>query len=118
MSDLLILQFAFSQDAARLVLKAAELGYNVTLGESWRPPEQAALNELKHVGVARSLHPDRLAIDINLFIGPRYITDDTGHRELGAWWKSLGPRHRWGGDIVHPRPDPNHYSITPDGIRA
>jgi hypothetical protein len=64
MSDVLLLQFEFSQSAAHLILQAIAIGYNVTHGEAWRPPEQAALNELKHTGVARSVHPDRLALDI------------------------------------------------------
>jgi len=113
-----LLQEEFSQAAALLIQKAKELGYGVTLGDAYRSPEQAAMNAANHVGVANSLHSDRLAIDINLFRDGSYITDDSGHRELGAWWKTLGPRYKWGGDIVHPRPDPNHYALSPDGVRA
>lgn len=113
-----LLQEEFAQAAAKLIQKAAELGYGVTLGDAYRTPEQATMNAQNHVGVANSLHCDRLAIDINLFKDGQYITDDTGHKDLGAWWKTLGPRYKWGGDIKHPRPDPNHYSLSPDGARA
>jgi hypothetical protein len=111
------LQERFAQDAARLILKAAELGYGVTFGDAYRTPQQAAANAASGSGISNSLHCERLAIDINLFKGGTYITDDRGHRELGTWWKTLSPQHRWGGDF-HTRADPNHYSITPDGVRA
>ena len=78
-----LLQEEFAQAAARLIQKAAELGYGVTLGDAFRSPEQAMQNAANHVGVANSLHCDRLALDINLFKEGAYITDDTGHRELG-----------------------------------
>jgi|SRR5665213_914045 len=112
------LQMEFAQAAALLIEKAAELGYGVTLGDAYRSPAQAAMNAADGTGVANSLHCDRLAIDINLFKGDVYITDDTGHKDLGAWWKTQGPNYKWGGDIQRPRADPNHYSLSPDGIRA
>lgn len=110
------LQEEFAQQVANLIKKAGELGYGVTLGEAWRSPEQARINATKGSGIANSLHTERLAIDLNLFRDGVYITDEHGHRELGTWWKSIGPRYRWGGDFT--RPDPNHYSISPDGVRA
>lgn len=108
-------QERFAQDAARLILKAAELGYGVTLGDAYRTPQQAAANAASGSGIARSLHCERLAIDLNLFKDGRYITDGEGHRELGIWWKSLSPVHRHGGDFR--KVDWNHYSLSPDGIR-
>jgi hypothetical protein len=110
------LQEEFAQSVARLIKKASELGYGVTLGEAWRTPEQAALNAQKGSGISNSLHTERLAIDLNLFKDGVYITDETGHRELGEWWEKLGQRYRWGGRFR--RPDPNHYSLSPDGVRA
>lgn len=110
------LQEEFSQSAARLIQKASQLGYGVTFGEAYRTPEQAAINAAKGSGISNSLHTDRLAIDLNLFKDGVYITDSEGHELLGIWWKSLGPMYRWGGDFA--KPDPNHYSISPDGKRA
>lgn len=92
------------------------MGYGVTFGEAYRTPEQAALNAAKGSGISNSLHTERLAIDLNLFKDGRYITDGEGHRELGAWWKTLGPMYRFGGDFK--RADWNHYSISPDGTRG
>jgi len=111
-----ILQEEFAQSAARLIQKAAELGYGVTFGDAYRSPEQAAANAAAGSGISRSLHCERLAIDLNLFTNGVYITDDTGHRELGAWWKAFGPKYRWGGDFQ--KKDFNHYSVSPDGVRG
>jgi len=110
------LQEEFTRASARLILHAFDIGYGVTYGETYRTPEQAALNAQRGTGVTNSLHTDRLAIDLNLFKDGVYITDDTGHRQLGAWWKALGPRYRWGGDLA--KKDYNHYSLSPDGVRA
>lgn len=112
--SLLSVQQRFAVDAATLILKAHMSGWGVTLGEVWRSPEQAQWNAERGLGIANSLHTEKLAIDLNLFTPEGvYITDDRGHTELGAWWKSLGPDHYWGGDFS--RKDFNHYSISPDG---
>jgi hypothetical protein len=115
------LQILFSQEAALLIQQAGILGYGVTLGEAWRSPEQAAWDAAHGTGVAHSLHTEKLAVDLNLFKRSgdaslwTYITDDEGHRDLGAWWKGRGSSHCWGGDFS--KQDPNHYSISPDGVR-
>lgn len=111
------LQEEFAQQVANLIKKAGELGYGVTFGDAYRSPQQAAANAANGSGIANSLHCERLAIDLNLFKDGVYITDDRGHRELGTWWKTLGPRYKWGGDFST-RKDFNHYSLSPDGVRA
>lgn len=111
-----LLQEEFAQSVARLIQQASKLGYGVTFGEAYRTPEQAKLNAASGAGIANSLHTERLAIDLNLFKDGVYITDGTGHRDLGAWWKKLGPMYRFGGDFK--RADWNHYSISPDGVRG
>ncbi len=104
-------QSRFALGVAMLIQEAARRGYAVTLGEVYRTPEQAALNASKGTGIKNSLHTDRLAIDLNLFDKRgKYLTDGTGHRELGKWWKSLSPDHRWGGDTK--KLDFNHYSLS------
>ena len=117
MSALSELQWQFSRSLADLLLKAYELGYTVQMGETYRTPQQAAANAANGTGIANSLHSEHLAVDLNLFRDGQYITDSTGHTELGAFWKTLGPAHRWGGDFTS-RKDFNHYSITPDGVRG
>jgi hypothetical protein len=98
---------------ALLILKAYELGYEVSLGEAWRTPEQARANAAKGTGISNSLHMDRLAVDLNLFKDGVFLTKTEDHRELGEWWESRHELARWGGRFT--RPDGNHYSFTHGG---
>src|ERR1700686_1905743 len=91
------LQEQFAQSVAKLIQKAAELGYGVTLGEAWRTPEQAQWDADHHIGVAHSLHMDRLAIDLNLFKDGQFLTAPDAYIQLGEWWKTLAENHRYGG---------------------
>lgn len=111
-----ILQEEFAQSAARLIQKAAELGYGVTFGEAYRTPEQAALNAAKGSGIANSLHIERLAIDLNIFRDGVWLTDGSQYIDLGNWWLAQGPAYRWGQLFTHK--DGNHFSISPDGKRG
>lgn len=60
-----------------------------------------------------SLHYQRCAIDLNLFVDGEYISDGShpAYRELGAFWKSLDDLCAWGGDFG----DANHFSIRDGG---
>lgn len=98
---------------ASLIQKAGELGFEVTLGEAWRSPEEAKRNAAAGKGIARSLHCDRLAIDLNLFREGVYLPDTASHRPLGEWWESIGGS--WGGRFQ--RGDGNHYSLEHEGRR-
>lgn len=115
MSQLLQLQQEFAQSVAKLIQFAQESGFGVTLGEAWRTPEQAKWDAEHGSGIAHSLHEERLAIDLNLFKGGEYLTAPEPYRDLGEFWKTLGPNYCWGGDF-HPLVDLDHYSITPDGV--
>lgn len=115
------LQEEFALSAGLIPAKAKELGFAVTLGEGWRTPEQAQWDADNGTGVSHSLHGERLAIDYNFFKDGNLIKDGSPHgplKPMGDWWKSLGPNYRWGGDFTHIRADGNHFSITPDGVRA
>lgn len=109
-------QSEFVRLVARLIEFANQNNMQLTFGECWRTPEQAALNAKKGTGISTSLHIDRLAIDLNLFVGGVFIDSSEGHRRLGEYWESLHPRCRWGGRFK--RPDGNHYAYSPDGVRA
>lgn len=109
-------QSLFVKLVCRLIDFAYNNGMELTFGECWRTPEQAKLNADKGSGISSSLHTERLAIDLNLFVGGVFIDSSEGHRRLGEYWKSLHPRCRWGGDFR--RPDGNHYAFSPDGDRA
>jgi hypothetical protein len=70
-------------------------------------------------GIRASLHTKRLAIDLQLFRdgvwcgGPQAPRDIAPYAQLGAYWKTLGDDHCWGGDFG----DTPHYSISHDGAR-
>jgi hypothetical protein len=104
-------QRQFTLDVALLIIEAYRLGYELTFGEAYRTPEQAALNAKKGTGIAASLHTNRLAIDLNLFRNGKYLTDTESHRPLGEYWESLRPENRWGGRFT--KPDGNHYERRP-----
>jgi hypothetical protein len=110
-------QSLFVQLVAKLIVWANENGMQLTFGECWRTPEQAKLNAQSGSGIRNSLHTERLAIDLNLFVGGVFIDATEGHRRLGEYWKTLHPSCRWGGDF-RPKPDGNHYSFSPDGVRG
>ena len=116
MSDLSDKQRDFPLMLAALITWAYEhQGYELTLGEAYRTPEQAAWNAAQGKGISNSLHTKRLAIDLNLFIDGVYQTDSEAYRPLGTKWKTLHHLARWGGDFS--RPDGNHFSLEHDGTR-
>jgi len=104
-------QRLFAKLLPRLIDKAYELGYEITLGEAWRPPETAAAYDAAGKGISNSLHIDKLAIDLNLFKDGVYLPHTQDHEPLGIFWESLHSECRWGGRFN----DGNHYSITYNG---
>lgn len=107
-------QKRFAKMVPRLIDKAHELGYEVTLGDAYRDPRVfGELGVKVSYSSAYSCHKIRLAIDLNLFKDGAYITNDAGHKVLGPWWESLGDDHCWGGRFA----DYNHYSFTHEGLK-
>ena len=100
MSKLLEAQFKFAKLVPRLIDKAFELGYTVTLGDAYR-------DERCPYGSKSSLHRVRLAIDLNLFRNGKYLTHTEDHRELGEWWEGIDGCV-WGGRFE----DGNHYQMN------
>jgi hypothetical protein len=101
---------------ARLIQHATALGYALSFGEAWRSPEEAARLAKRDTGIARSLHTQRLAIDLNLFKDGVYLRTADAHRPLGEWWKAQSTADytcAWGGDFASG--DANHYSIAHGG---
>ena len=112
-------QSLFAVLVARLIQHAIDLGYEVTLGEALRSPEEAIrLAKLKK-GIVNSVHCVKLAIDLNLFKGGKYLTSSEAHLPLGRWWTHQHNLCRWGGDFMddkgRPKPDGNHYSLEYKG---
>lgn len=103
--SLLNSQIEFTRKVADLILKAYEMGYEVTLGDAYRDPRlHGAMGVKKGYGHANSFHKKRLAIDLNLYINGEYQHSTEAHRPLGEWWESIGGT--WGGRFN----DGNHYS--------
>jgi hypothetical protein len=116
---------------------AYEKGYEISLGEAYRTDEQAEIHALGDVNRGRladllstlpqfealaakirnntgdgsrtSLHCDRLAIDINLFINGELQKQTEAYRPLGEEWERLGGT--WGGRFN----DGGHFSIAHEG---
>lgn len=97
-------QCKFSRMVAQLLIKAFELGYEVTLGYSQRCDNCP-------VGHEYSLHKLKLALDINIFKDGKYLSATNDHKELGEFWESIGGS--WGGRFK----DGNHYSLSYKGMR-
>lgn len=107
-------QVRFARNVAKLIDKAFELGYEVSLGDAYRDPRVFGAIGIKlGYGHSKSAHKHRLAIDLNLFRGGAFLDSTEAHRQLGEWWESLGHDHKWGGRFN----DGNHYSIEHGGIK-
>lgn len=106
-------QRRFTRCIGQLIAYAYEQGYELTFGDAYRSPEQAAANAKAGTGIANSVHTQRLAVDFNLFLNGAWQQTTEAHKPLGEYWKGLDPDARWGGDFS--RPDGNHYSFTHEG---
>lgn len=106
-------QRRFVRMVGRLIEFAYEQGYELSFGEAYRTPEQAAMNAKAGKGIVNSLHMQRLAIDLNLFRNGAYLTRSEDYTLLGERWESMGGA--WGGRFS--KPDGNHFSIEHQGVR-
>ncbi len=97
-------QSEFVLHVALLIQYAASLGYELTFG-----------NTTGKTGYPPSLHPKRLAIDLNLFINGKYQRSSKAYAPLGKFWKSLHPENAHGGDFT-PK-DGNHFSRSHRGYK-
>lgn len=107
-------QSIFARLVPRLIDRAYGLGYEVTLGETWRSPAEAERLYKIGIGIKYSLHTKRLAIDLNLFVGGKYLTSNESYEPLGEWWEmQTTPEYEccWGGRFG----DGNHFSIAHGG---
>lgn len=104
-------QSVFARLAAELIIQAEIQGFEVTLGETYRSPEEAERLFKLGKGIKNSLHTSRLAIDLNLFLNGTYLRSTEAHRPLGEWWERQSQPPdiicHWGGKFG----DGNHYSV-------
>ena len=109
-------QVAFAQTIAKFLNRLDELGYQVTLGEAYRPKEIAQMYADQARGIANSLHCLRLAFDLNLFKDKKYLTKTEEYLEAGELWESYSNddiQCCWGGRFN----DGNHFSIEHNGTK-
>ena len=88
-------QFDFVVMVGKLIEFAVKEGYNLTFGDAYATQGH----------IPKSFHYKRLAIDLNLFKGGKFLSKTEDHKPLGDYWKSIGGS--WGGDWN----DGNHYSL-------
>jgi hypothetical protein len=110
-------QRRFTHLVKLLIHEAERQGDEPVLGEVMRSQIEAERLSKLGTGSRTSLHVDKLAVDLLLFRGGLYLTKTEDYARLGAWWKQQDINCRWGGDFDG-RPDGNHFSYTPDGVRA
>jgi hypothetical protein len=107
-------QSEFARLVGKLILKAYDLGYEVTLGDAYRDPRvHGAMGVRKSYSHPKSAHKIRLAIDLNLFKNGEFLEQSEDHRPLGEWWEKQHPMARWGGRFD----DGNHYSLEHEGVK-
>jgi hypothetical protein len=72
----------------------------VTGGELARTPEQQAIYvKTGRSKTLNSIHLKRCAIDLNFFKDGQIIWDKSILAPLGAYWETLNPKNRWGGNF-------------------
>ena len=101
-------QSLFARMFPRLLLHFELLGFETTIGKVYESRASA-----RDRGSPRSLHPLKIAADINLFIDGIYQRSTKAHEQAGIFWESLHPLARWGGRFK----DGNHYSLEHGGRR-
>ena len=126
-------QWAFVQDLEKLIAFARQTGFVLTLGGGWRSDVEAWINSLPHdcnlaaispggtmfryetkvggVGIRKSKHCERLAVDFNIFKDGKYLIEEEDFwkvEPLGIYWEALSPpMNRWGGHFQ--RKDTPHF---------
>jgi hypothetical protein len=110
-SRLLEQQIEFAKNVGSLLEWVYDNGFGVTFGDAYR-------DKRCEYGHPKSLHRDRLAIDLNLFKQSSsghwdYFALTEDHTPLGEYWESIDRRCTWGGRFN----DGNHYSMTWEGMK-
>lgn len=93
-------QAQFLLDMGKLVAYATEQGWTVTGGELYRTVEQQQIHfKAGRSKTMNSIHLKRCAVDLNFFKGGQLVWDKTQLAPIGAYWESLHPKNRWGGNF-------------------
>jgi len=90
-------QQIFSVNIAKLIMYANEMGYGITFGEAFRTQYQQDYYVQKGLSKTKnSLHLNRLAIDLNIFINGKYTEDNFYYKALGNFWESINKLNQAG----------------------
>mgnify|MGYP003575504440 CR=1 FL=1 len=117
-------QMIFAKHLGLLLQRIYDTGRAATMGDCFRSPEVP-------YGHPQSTHRERLAADINLWVGGVLQKGTVAHTDLGEWWETLSGFYLptgekvpegaggeymefcWGGRFN----DGNHYSIEHQGVK-
>ncbi len=87
-------------------------GYRIRQGDGFRDPRAfGKFGEPGPYGKSTSVHKWKLAKDLFLMLGKKYLTKTEDYRDPGEYWETLHPLCRWGGRFK----DGNHFSIEHEG---
>lgn len=93
-------QADFLLDVAKLIQWATQEGFTVTAGELYRSLEQQQIYfKTGRSKTLESQHMKRLAIDLNFFVNGKLTWSKDILAPVGAYWESLNPNNRWGGNF-------------------
>lgn len=92
-------QSKFAHLIGLLICHIYDNGYEVTLGDAYRPDGKGHMKNSKHYS--------RLAIDLNLFKDGKYLTKTEDWTVFGEYFELLGGK--WGGRFKNP--DGNHFEL-------
>lgn len=115
-------QSLFARLIAELILWIYAEGWELTLADIGVTQERkvsvgrgAVMLATDREHMLTSLHYQRLAADLNLFVDGRYVTrgDAPQWEAIGEKWESMDPLCRWGGRFLNP--DANHFSLAHAG---
>lgn len=103
---------------SELIAWAETQGYNLTWGETWRLPAQAAANAASGAGIANSLHLSRLAVDFNAYDAQgTWLTGAAAvpvFKAMADYWLTLDPLC-CAGYYFH-SVDMPHFSVSYRGV--
>lgn len=93
-------QSKFTRDVHKLLTWAFSMGYEITLGEAFRTPEQQAIYfKSGRSKTMNSNHLKRCAIDLFVFKDGKLLSTKEEMQPIGNAWESLSKENRWGGNF-------------------
>jgi hypothetical protein len=118
MLNLLEKQKVFSKTLAKFLNDLFLRGYDVTMGECYRPPEMADIYASQGRGVKNSNHCIKLAVDLNIFYQGTFLTSKEILEIPGKLWKvtQLALCKLAGVEILKMLTR-NHFSFLHNGVK-